>query len=92
MAPVAQWVDTQLSDARLLAAPLGTPATSRAVQLDAHAYVEQEVFLQGRAQHYRPGPAGVNRASGPSSLMAKPTLTSPGCWCGARLTRRASMA
>lgn len=56
MAPVAQWVDTQLPAARLLAAPSGTPATSRAVQLGAHGYVEQEVFLQGRAQHYRPRP------------------------------------
>lgn len=41
---------------RLLAAPAGTPATSRAVQLSAHAYVEQEFFLQGQAQHYRPQP------------------------------------
>lgn len=40
----------------LLAAPAGTPATSRAVQLGAHAYTEQEFFLQGQAQHYRPQP------------------------------------
>lgn len=42
--------------AHLQAAPPGTPATSRAVQLSAHGYVEQEVFLQGQAQHYRPQP------------------------------------
>ena len=52
----AQYWNPQLSDARLLAAPPGPPATSRAVQLSAHGYVEQEVFLQGQAQHYRPLP------------------------------------
>ncbi|MDX9842281.1 MAG: alpha/beta hydrolase domain-containing protein [Aquabacterium sp.] len=52
----AQAAAAQLSDTQLLAAPPGAPATSRAQQLRAHSYVEQEVFLQGRAQHYRPLP------------------------------------
>lgn len=56
VAPAAQVLDAHLLDAQLLVAPPGTPATSRAVQLSAHGYVEQEVFLQGLAQHYRPQP------------------------------------
>lgn len=55
-AAAAQVWGPQLSDAQLMAAPPGTPATSRARQLSTHAYVEQEVLLQGRAQHYRPLP------------------------------------
>ena len=42
--------------ARLSMAPPGTPATSRASQLTPHGYVEQEFFLEGKAQHYQPEP------------------------------------
>ena len=75
-----------------MAAPPGPPATSRAVQLSAHGYVEQEVFLQGQAQHYRPLPGWANQANGVSSLTAKPIRMSPACWCDARLTPHVSMA
>jgi hypothetical protein len=54
MVPTHAQTSQHAAEAQLLPAATGVPATSRAADIQAAGYVEQEWWLQGRAQAYAP--------------------------------------